>query len=145
MKNLKQFIIEKFRLSRDCLSQKQRDLSNVDFSYINNMIYYKSPSEENSHYMKMDQYFNKKSNPQRLVNSIKDNRKLMIRWYICVSRGYSDYYPTFKDAIIERTKFTEDQLDAYILSRYKRYKDFEKLKANFEAYLDEYNVKYDKN
>lgn len=144
MKNLKEIIFEKLKLSKST-EIKKRDLSNVDFSHVNNMIYYKSPSEENSHYMKMDQYFNKKSDPQRLVNSIKDTRKLMIRWYICVSKGYSDYYPVFKDAIIERTTFDEDQLDAYILSRYKRHKGFGKLEENFEAYLDEYNVKYDKN
>ena len=144
MKSIKEIILEKLKLSKNEIKEPPRDLSNVDFSYINNMIYFKSPSEENSHYMKMEQYFNKKSNPQRLVNSIKDNRKLMIRWYICVSKGYSDYYPVFKDAIIERTNFDEDQLDAYILSRYKICKGFRKLEENFEEYLDEYNVKYDK-
>ena len=145
MKNLNQFITEKFRISKDNLNKQQRDLSNADISKVKQLIRYKTPREENMNCVKMEQYFNKKSNPQRLVNSIKDIRKLMIRWYICVSKGYSDYYPVFKDAIIERTKFTEDQLDAYILSRYKKYKGFGKLEANFEAYLDEYNVKYDKN
>jgi len=143
MKNLKEIIFEKLKLSRSKNIPTLRDLSNVEYSEINKIIWYKNPSEESRHNAKMEQYFNKKSNPQRLVNSIKDNRKLMIRWYICVFKGYSDYYPVFKDAIIERTNFDEDQLDAYVLSRYKIYKSIGKPKENLKAYLDEYNVKYD--
>ena len=145
MKSIKEILLEKLKLSKNEIKEPPRDLSNVDFKKIYSFIYFKSPSEERGHYDKMDQYFNKKSNPQRLVNSIKDTRKLLIRWYICVSRGYSDYYPVFREDIIQRNIFNEDQLDAYILSRYKRSGGFKQLQENYENYLDEYNVKYDKN
>ena len=95
-------------------------------------------------WVKIEKYFNKKSNPQRLVNSIKDDRKLLIRWFICILKRYSDYYPVFREAIVERNIASEDQLDAYILYKYKlAYAGT--IRDNYEEYLDTYDVKYDKN
>ena len=149
MKKLNQFITEKFRLSKDNLNKQQRDVSNTDISKVKQLIRYKTPREENMNWVKMEQYFNKKSNPQRLVNSIKDDRKLLIRWYICVINGYSDYYPTFREAIVERDICTEDQLDAYILFKYNSAYGgnsayAKSIRERLEEYLDTYDVKYDK-
>ena len=154
MKKLNQFIIEKFRLSKDNLNKQQRDLSNTDISKVKQLMRFKTPREENMNWVKMEQYFNKKSNPQRLVNSIKDDRKLVFRWYICVINGYSDYYPTFREAIVERDICTEDQLDAYILFKYNSAyagsayggnSTYAKgIRERLEEYLDTYDVKYDK-
>ena len=92
-------------------------------------IYYKTPGEEWRHREKMEGYYKKGSKPERLVASIKNREKMIKRWDIAMNMEWDDAAEVFKDEIIKRGYYTEDELFAYIVvfkvksnpDKYKKY------------------------
>lgn len=126
-----------------------RDVSSANISGIYKDARAITPAQSEAHWKKMEYYFNKKSDPKRLANSIKDNKKLLIRWEIAVMIGWLECATVFRQAIIDRGYYDEDQLDNYIIRDYNIVKNSKnnisiERRKNYEEYLDEFNVKYDK-
>ena len=148
MKQIINYLTEKLKIgsqSKVNTDKDLRDLSDVeDGNFFE--LYYKSPSEESRDWAKAEEYFNKKSKPERLVNSIKDRNKLVRRWFIYVMKGWEDAYQVFRGEIVKRGYYTEDELDKYILNRYNKLKSgsvkMEKTLEHYEKYLEMNNVKY---
>ena len=146
MKSIIKFITEGLKVTGKSKVNNQsnlRDVSGANIGDVSKYIWFKSPSEEAGHYNKMDMYFKKGSKPERLANSIKDQKKLMIRWYIAVTMGWLECAVTFRQHIIDRGYADEDQLDNYVLTRYKKLNGFNKTREKMEEYFTELNVKYD--
>ena len=146
MRNVIEFIKEGLKVTGKSKINNQsnlRDVSSASISDVSSQIWFKSPAEEATHYNKMDMYFKKGSKPERLANSIKDKKKLMIRWYIAVTMGWTDCAVTFRKHIVDRGYADEDQLDNYVLTRYKKLGGFTKTKENIEAYFNEVGVAYE--
>ena len=122
-----------------------RDLSDVKFKAFWE-ISFKTPSMEHTEWAKVQQYFDKKSNPTRLVNSIKDRAKLVRRWWMFVSLGWEEAGQVFRSEIVKRGYYTEDELDKQILNRYEFLKSHSSKLSNtiehYEKYLEINNVKY---
>lgn len=148
MKQIINYLTEKLKIgsqSKVNTDKDLRDLSDVeDGNFFE--LHYKSPSEERRDWAKAEEYFNKKSKPERLVNSIKDRSKLVRRWFIYVMKGWEDAYQVFRDEIVKRGYYTEDKLDKHILNRYNMLKShsskMEKTLENYEKYLEINNVKH---
>lgn len=149
MQTIVTFITEKLKIgskSKVNTDSGLRDLSDKELKTLPE-IYYKSPAEESRDWTKAEEYMNKKSKPQRLVNSIKDRNKLVRRWFIYVALGWEEASQVFRDEIIKRSYYNEDQLDGYILKRYNSCKnstgDIAKKRAeNYQKYLEINNVKH---
>lgn len=122
-----------------------RDLSDVKFKAFWE-ISFKTPSMEHNEWNKVNEYFKKKSNPTRLVNSIKDRAKLVRRWWMFVSLGWEEAGQVFRSEIVKRGYYTEDELDKQILNRYENLKRNSSKMTNtiehYEKYLEINNVKY---
>jgi len=149
MKQIITFINEKLKINSN--SKVNTDSGLRDLSDIKSRSFwelsYKSPSEESRDWSKAEGYFKKKSKPERLVNSIKDRNKLVRRWSIFVSIGWEEAYQVFRNEIVNRGYYTEDELDKYILDRYNKVKGFSTTLAkerteNYKNYLEVNNVKY---
>ena len=149
MQTIVTFITEKLKIgsqSKVNTDEELRDLSNINKKSLSELVY-KSPAEEDRDWNKAEEYFNKKSNPQRLVNSIKDRTKLIRRWFIYVALGWEEAAQIFREEIIKRGYYTEDELDSYILSKYNECKSYTSSLAkerteNYKNYLERNNVKY---
>lgn len=144
MNNITYYIREKLIVNKNIKQRELRDLSNVVYNNVSREIHFKTPSEEHTHYNKMEAYKKKGSNPQRLANSIKNKQKLIIRWWVAIIKDWLDCALVFRDEIVKRGYATKDELDAYILDVYSRYKNFPKTGELIEKYLDEVGVKHDK-
>lgn len=148
MKQIITFINEKLKIgskSKVNTDSGLRDLSDVKFKAFWE-ISFKTPSMEHNEWNKVDEYFKKKSNPTRLVNSIKDRAKLVRRWWMFVSLGWEEAGQVFRSEIVKRGYYTEDELDKQILNRYENLKrNSSKLNntiEHYEKYLEINNVKY---
>lgn len=149
MKQIISFINEKLKInsqSKVNTDSGLRDLSDIKTKHFYELNY-RSPSEESRDWAKAEEYFKKKSKPERLVNSIKDRNKLVRRWIIYVVLGWEEAYQVFRNEIVNRGYYTEDELDKYILDRYNKVKSFSTTLAkereqNYKNYLDVNNVKY---
>ncbi len=62
---------------------------------------------------KMKQYYNKRSNPERLVASIKDDNKLVARWIAAMIIGWDDAVAEFEKAIRDRKILSKAEIAAY--------------------------------
>lgn len=148
MQTIVTFITEKLKIgsqSKVNTDKGLRDLSDVKFKAFWE-ISFKSPSVEHNEWTKVQQYFDKKSNPTRLVNSIKDRAKLVRRWWMFVSLGWEEAGQVFRSEIVKRGYYTEDELDKQILNRYETLKRNSSKLTNtiehYEKYLEINNVKY---
>jgi len=148
MKQIITFINEKLKIgsqSKVNTDKGLRDLSDVKFKAFWE-ISFKTPSMEHNEWNKVDEYFKKKSNPTRLVNSIKDRAKLVRRWWMFVSLGWEEAGQVFRSEIVKRGYYTEDELDKQILNRYENLKRNSSKLTNtiehYEKYLEINNVKY---
>jgi len=148
MQTIVTFITEKLKIgsqSKVNTDKGLRDLSDVKFKAFWE-ISFKSPSMEHNEWNKVNEYFNKKSNPTRLVNSIKDRGKLVRRWWMFVSLGWEEAGQVFRSEIVKRGYYTEDELDKQILDRYENLKRNSSKLTNtiehYEKYLEINNVKY---
>ena len=64
-------------------------------------------------WMKMVDYKNKHSNPERVANSCKDNNKIVARYIIANTLGWKEAVKAFKDRIYELNILNDVQLEAY--------------------------------
>lgn len=62
-------------------------------------------------YDKMKEYLEKKSNPERLVGSIKDKGKLVRRWLVAREMGWGDAEETFHKAIVDRKILSNEDMN----------------------------------
>ena len=62
---------------------------------------------------KMKGYYNKRSNPERLVKSIKDDTKLVSRWIAAIKINWPEAVSIFGSAIVDRHILTKAKLTAY--------------------------------
>ena len=148
MKQIITFINEKLKIgsqSKVNTDKGLRDLSDVKFKAFWE-ISFKTQSMEHNEWNKVNEYFKKKSNPQRLVNSIKTRDKLVRRWWMFVSLGWEEAGQVFRSEIVKRGYYTEDELDKQILNRYENLKRNSSKLTNtiehYEKYLEINNVKY---
>lgn len=150
MKNLINYIIEGLKInSQSKVNQKDKkteSLKNIDTINVTRSIRmsYRTPAQEESHYNKMEAYKSKGSNPKRLLNSIKDEHKLLMRWKVAISIDWIECAVAFRDEIVKRGYFTEDELDAWALQKYDKY---QKISPNsyldkIKKYLDAIGVDY---
>ena len=144
MKQLNNYIQEKLIINKNLKAPKiqLRDVSGVNYLNVQKEIDSISWRDIKEHLEKIRYYKNKNSNPQRLVNSIKSKNKLVVRWYLAVGEDWLECAKIFKQAIIDRGYFTEDELDAYILKRYNSYSNTNETKEIYAKYLDEYKIKH---
>ena len=150
MKNIKNFILEKLKINHASKvndTSGLRDLSSTSIpNALQNDMYTKTPGEESTHYNKMEAYKKKGSKPIRLLNSIKDRKKLVYRWYVAIVINWLECAKVFRQGIIDRGYYNEDELDAYVLKRYNsslKNSKVPNVKEAVEKYLQEYNVKFD--
>ena len=151
MKHFIDFITEKLKInskSKINSTSSLRDLSNVS---IPQSLYAdmqtKNPREYYRNNQKMEEYKKKGSSPVRLLNSIKDRGKLLNRWLIAIQMDWPECARVFRQGIIDRGYYTEDELDAYILKSYNiNYKSTNiksTIKDCYINYLNEFNIKYE--
>lgn len=129
----------KINVKRDIDSFKNCDVSRV-VSYINSS--YHSWTQKHVHYEKMSAYKDKGSKPKRLVNSIKDNSKLVMRWLVAIDIDWIDCALVFRDEIIDREILTAEELDAYVVKKYLGAQNLKDQKETLEKYMDEIFIKY---
>lgn len=142
MKQLNQYIIEKFKLNSKNAKQELRDVSHCSFANLDMKLWFESAKEEKKYNHLIKARKNKND-----VGSLKNAelRNLLVYWYLSITNGWLKGSTELKEEIIRRRLFDEDELDAYILSKYKKLYGFEETEKNMEEYLDENNIKYEKN
>ena len=64
-------------------------------------------------WMKMIDYKNRHSNPERVANSCKDNNKIVARYIIANTLGWKEAVKAFKDRIYDLNILNDAQLEAY--------------------------------
>ena len=142
MRQLSEFIFEKLHISKYKKSNNLRNISNCSFANLDMKLWFESAKEEKKYNNLIKARKNKND-----VGSLKNAelRKLLVYWYLSITNGWLKGSIELKEEIIRRKLFDEDELDAYLLSKYKKCSGFEETEKNMEEYLDYYNVKYDKN
>lgn len=148
MNTLNNFIIEKLKINSNSKVNALRDLSAVDYKNVDNGLFFNTYNE-----MKTYQHYIKKFKikPQTLQyiqdffkKNIKSERDLLIYWYLSITEeGLIELASFLKQKLIERWGYSEDELDAYILSRYKRLNGFNNTQENIKKYFKQYNIKYE--
>lgn len=68
---------------------------------------------DEKHIKKMKDYFNKRSDPERLVKSIKDDNKLVARWIAAIKIGWEEAISVFGYAITDKKLLTKAEIVAY--------------------------------
>ena len=68
---------------------------------------------DDKHIAKMKAYFNKRSDPERLVQSIKDDNKLVSRWIAAIKINWPEAVSTFGYEIERRKLLTKAEIVAY--------------------------------
>jgi len=136
MKHLNIFLTEKLTLNKTSqadatlldLAKDKKFIDDLKAKNINILsIPYPTPSEGWRDETKMQEYFKKGSKPTVLVNSIKDNKKLLRRFAIAVKMKWDECIEVFGDTIIERKPFSLNRLNdtikesviLYIAQNYK--------------------------
>lgn len=143
MKQLNQYITEKFKVSSKNIKKKLKDVSNVDYKFLNNSIYFNNAKEERDY----DKIVKKRKskNDYKFLKDTKQFNVLLIYWYLSITNGWLEASMELKEEILKRSDIEEDELNAYILSKYKKVSGFKETEKNMEEYLDENNIKYEKN
>lgn len=142
MRQLSEFIFEKLHISKYKKSNNLRNISNCSFANLDMKLWFESAKEEKK-YNNLIKARKNKGDVESLKNA--ELRKLLVYWYLSITNGWLKGSIELKEEIIRRKLFDEDELDAYLLSKYKKCSGFEETEKNMEEYLDYYNVKYDKN
>ena len=128
MKNIIVFITEGLKIGSQSKVNNFKEYSDAEIDdllnkYTRNDIpqtlktdaFYGSPANQYTHVNKMESYMKKGSKPERLVNSIKNQEKLIKRWIAAMDIDWQEAAEVFKDEIIKRKYYTEEELFAYIL------------------------------
>ena len=92
-------------------------------------IFYHGPQEQWNDINKMKSYKDKGSKPEKLVSSIKNQERLIKRWIAAMEIDWKEAADTFKDEIIKRKYYTEEELFVFLLickvkSNREKYKKF---------------------
>ena len=142
MYNLKDFIIEKLHVNKDMKSNKKKEYSDEDIkdllskytrndipSSLKNDMFFKTPQSEWTNMEKMRAYYKKGSKPERLVATIKNREKMIKRWIAAMDLEWEEAADVFKDEIIKRGYYTEQDLFIFVLimivkSNSDKYKKF---------------------
>ena len=90
-------------------------------------------------WMKMIDYKNRHSNPERVANSCKDNNKIVARYIIASTLGWTEAVKAFKYRIYELNILNDAQLEAY-RRKYATYNIPEDIKELIDD-LQEYDEK----
>ena len=90
-------------------------------------------------WMKMIDYKNRHSNPERVANSCKDNNKIVARYIIASTLGWNEAVKAFKYRIYELNILNDAQLEAY-RRKYATYNIPEDIKELIDD-LQEYDEK----
>ena len=89
---------------RKAAEQFDTDVKNADTSKY---------TTDDKHITKMKAYFNKHSDPERLVKSIKDDKKLVARWIAAIKIGWPEAVSVFGYEIEHKKLLTKAEIVAY--------------------------------
>jgi len=128
MYNFKDFIIEKLHVNKDMKSNKKKEYSDEDIkdllskytrndipTGLKNDMSFKTPQSEWTNMEKMEDYYKKGSKPERLVATIKNREKMIKRWIAAMDLEWEEAANVFKDEIIKRGYYTEQELFIFVL------------------------------
>lgn len=146
MKNLIDCIKEGLKItSKTKVDTNKRDLSDVDFEFITNTLYFDSVKERTKYIKKMKDYQNKGKSPS-YFNKEKSSNELLRYWYSAIMAGWIDCSIEIRNELNHRVSEDEifaDGLDAYILDKYKNNSPFtDEEILNMEKYLRVLNIKF---
>lgn len=68
----------------------------------------------------MRDYHARYSKPERLVNSIKDNEKLVRRFAVAVNMKWDEAIDEFGKALVDRGIYKQEEVDKYIEVHYAK-------------------------
>lgn len=68
----------------------------------------------------MRDYHARHSKPERLVNSIKDNEKLVRRFAVAVNMKWDEAIDEFGKALVDRGIYKQEEVDKYIEVHYAK-------------------------
>ena len=68
----------------------------------------------------MRDYHIRHSKPERLVNSIKDNEKLVRRFAVAVNMKWDEAIDEFGKALVDRGIYKQEEVDKYIEVHYAK-------------------------
>ena len=145
MKTLKEIVLEKLILNKSSKKHEAEQLEPIDRNVeinIRNAIWDRNPSASYKHHEKMEGYMKKGSDPKRLIATIKDDKKLINRWYAAIDLEWDDAILSFGDAVSKRLGFKLTELHQYIYKLYTQSRSGHMHDA-YIHYLDLYNIKHD--
>lgn len=122
MINIAQYILEKFKISKDVdsslktLTEKASDEEYVKSLNAKSLW----PADDWKDRDKMKAYHDKGSKPSRLISTIKDNDKLFRRFCAAVRMKWEDAINDFGQALIDRNIYKEEDIIKYISQFYKK-------------------------
>jgi len=145
MKKLNLYITEKFKINSKNVSKPElrKYVANCSYENVEMKLSLNSAQEEKDYIKVLKQH--KAKNDFNSLKNTKVYRDLLMYWYFSITIGWLTGALEFKEEIIKRRYFDADEMDAYVLSRYKRLKGFKETEKNMEEYLDENYVEYKKN
>lgn len=126
MKQLRQFIIEKFKISSknikktisdeeaDDLVEKYKGKQLKGRLYLD--LYSGGPKGIKDYRIAMEKYQRKGTKPEKLTN-VLNRTKLIQRWDAAMYIGWKEAAEVFKQAIIDNGYYTEEDLNHYIITK----------------------------
>ena len=147
MKSLHELVYEKLHIDKNSKLKTPLKIEPVDSNVerdIRVAMRESTPGKEVAHERKMKGYMEKGSKPSRLVNDIKDNKKLINRWFCAVKLEWDDAIQTFGEAVSQRCGFTQEQLHGYILKLYNELLNsrFPDMRDHCLHYLELYHIEH---
>ena len=147
MNTLNNFIIEKLKINSNSKVNELRDLSSVDYKNVDKALFFNTYKEELTYQRYIDKFKKKTQTSQYIqdffIENINSERDLLIYWYLSITNGLIELASFLKQKLIDRWSYSEDELDAYVLSRYQKLNGFNYTQENMKKYFKEYNIKYE--
>jgi hypothetical protein len=112
MKSIYEYIIEKLVINKDSIDKVKVPSDIVKRIWL--------PYPEHRDYMKMTEYQAKGSKPSTLVNTIKDEDKLLRRFRQALEMDWTEAIDAFAKGIVDRGIYTREEIDKYIEDNYKK-------------------------
>ena len=167
MKNLKETIFEKLRLTNASLNKinsAKQDVSNVKLSYRTSIIFNATTfNEKNKNGTTLLKAFNNHKNPKTLYTSNIEIYNLADKFKAAILLQWDEAIDGLRNALIKSNYFSgynevediENQLDAYIYNQYNTDNSYYPYRPvdyglptdineheAYEYYLDKYNIKH---
>ena len=147
MNTLNNFIIEKLKINSNSKVNELRDLSSVDYKNVDKALFFNTYKEELTYQRYIDKFKKKTQTSQYIqdffIENINSERDLLIYWYLSITNGLIELASFLKQKLIDQWSYSEDELDAYVLSRYQKLNGFNYTQENMKKYFKEYNIKYE--